>query len=73
MIDMISALASWIAERTLVDWMLFGAVVLAVMACGMTIAMYMITGVSRRDDEDGLDFYRPGDLDARYREHEGWF
>ena len=71
MIDLISALASWIAERSVADWLLFGAVVLAVTACGMTIALYMITGVSRRDD-DGLDFYHPGDLDARYREHEGW-
>jgi len=64
---------AWITSFTFPDWMLLGSVVLAIAACGMTAVFYMITGRRRRRDDDGLDFYHPGDLAQRYREHEGWF
>lgn len=71
MIDLIYAIASWIASFTLPDWLLVVVAILAIAACGMTVTLFWITRDDRTAD-DGLDFYRPGDLDARYREHEGW-
>ena len=72
MIDLISALASWIAERSVVEWLYVAISILALAIIGMTVTLFAITRDDRNGD-DGLDFYRPGDLDARYREHEGWF
>jgi len=72
MIDLISVLASWIASFTISDWALVAATVLTIAVVGMTVALFRITRRPPKDD-DGLDFYRPGDLAQRYREHEGCF
>jgi len=69
MIDLISALASWIAERTLVDWLYVAISILALALIGMTVTLFAITRDERGDD--GLDDYMPGDVVSRARRSEG--
>jgi len=64
---------AWIASFTIPEWALVAAAVLTFAVVGMTVTLYMITGRSRRRDDDGLDDYMPGSVVDRYRAHEGWF
>jgi len=70
MIDLISALASWIAERSVVDWLYVAISILALAIMGMTVTLFAITRDDRSDD-DGLDDYMPGDVVSRARRSEG--